>query len=286
MGIRQRRKMHWMAYFWPGLPHLWNRGSWAGLALAVGFTVLLNVLLVATLVWTGWMSPEARQIGYGVLVVIWSLAWLESRADWQRFLAERRVVDKGHLQNVGTVSLSNIGREGTYGEEGANGNGVSREVESEEMSDRLYRGAQQHYLAGDWVRCEQLLRQLVMLDKRDVESQLMLATMWRHLGRKEEAARQLRRLECLEAAAPWSYEIARELDLIVREPDELDQSFDPQQFDLHADDSQESCPPIIQNESIKNEITKNEATTSVTIDEHPAQSEQQQQTNDQSSRAA
>jgi hypothetical protein len=260
--------MHWMAYLWPGFPHLWNRGSWAGLALAVGFTVLLNVLLVATLVWTGWMSHEARQIGFGVLVVIWALAWLESRADWQRFLAERRVLER---ENVGT---------GSYGidEERATEVLATGEQESEEMSDRIYRDAQRNYLAGDWVRCEQRLRQLLQLDKRDVESQLMLATLWRHLGRTEEAVRQLHELECLEAAAPWSYEISHELDQLAYEPVELDRRVDPHQLDLDEVD----CPISPTN---NNESSKNETTISVTIEGHPAQSEQQQ-ADDQSFRAA
>jgi len=261
--------MHWMAHLWPGFPHLWNRGSWAGLALAVGFTVLLNVLLVATLVWTGWMSHEARQIGFAVLVVIWAFAWLESRADWQRLLAERRALAKEQIRNVGTDSNE------VYGEEGP-----IEEEESEGMSDRIYRDAQRNYLAGDWVRCEQLLRNLLMLDKRDVESQLMLATLWRHLGRMEEAAQLLHRLECLEAAAPWSYEITHELDQISYGSDELDQQFDPRQLDLDEVD----CPvsPI---ETHSDENTKNEVTIRVTMDGHPAQNEQQQ-TDDQSSRAA
>ena len=263
--------MHWMAHIWPGFPHLWNRGSWAGLALAVGFTVLLNVLLVATLVWTGWMSHEARQIGFGVLVVIWALAWLESRADWQRFLAERRALEREHAQNVETSSNG-------IDEERATEALATGEQQSEEMSDRIYRDAQRNYLAGNWVRCEQRLRQLLQLDKRDVESQLMLATLWRHLGRTEEAVRQLHQLECLEAAAPWSYEITHELEQLANEPDELDQRVDPHQLDLDEVD----CPISLTN---NNESSNNETTISVTIDGHSAQSEQQQ-ADDQSSRAA
>ena len=246
-----------MAHIWPGFPHLWNRGSWAGLALAVGFTVLLNVLLVATLVWTGWMSHEARQIGFGVLVVIRALAWLESRADWQRFLAERRALDREHAQNVGTSSYG-IDEERATGVL-ATGEGATGEQESEEMSDRIYRDAQRNYLAGDWVRCEQRLRQLLQLDKRDVESQLMLATLWRHLDRTEEAVRQLHQLECLEAAAPWSYEITHELEQLANEPDELDQRVDPHQLDLDEVD----CPISLTN---NNESSNNETTISVTID--------------------
>ena len=43
---------------WPGLPSLWERGSWAGLGLAVVFAGLLNVLLVASTVWTDSRAPQ------------------------------------------------------------------------------------------------------------------------------------------------------------------------------------------------------------------------------------
>ena len=182
MDTRQP-KMHGIAFLWPGLSHLWNRGSWAGLVLAVGFTILLNVLLVASLVWTEWMTARARLIGFGALSVIWFLAWLESRADWRRYVAEL------------TAGRAAEGPEG--------------ETPSE-RSDRLLGQAQQQYLAGDWVATEQLLRQLLKLEPDDVEARLMLATLWRHQGRDDEAARQLDRLERTEAAGPWCDEIARE----------------------------------------------------------------------------
>lgn len=189
MDARQQPKMHWIANFWPGLSHLWNRGSWAGLALAVGFTVLLNVLLVATLVWNEWMTAGARLIGFGVLSIIWVLAWLESRADWRRYVAE--------------FTAANV-PDGTA-------------VETpDQRGNRLFGEAQQKYLAGDWVATEQLLRQLLKMDKGDVEARLMLATLWRHLGRNDEAAEQLHRLQRLEAAGPWRDEIAREKEQLSR----------------------------------------------------------------------
>ena len=270
MGIRQQPKMHWSAYLWPGFPHLWNRGSWAGLALAVGFTVLLNVLLVAKLVWTEWMSPGARQVGFGVLVVIWSLAWLESRADWRRYLAEWGA---GERANLGTAATGSSGVEG--GED-------PEEDEFEERSDKLFHDAQRQYLAGDWVRCEQQLRQLLKMDKRDVEAQLMLATLWRHLGRTEEAVRQLRRLERMEAAVPWNYEIAHEFDEIARELDESSRQ---------SDGSGDACGTPTRSGQEKRTgqekatIKDEETATRVAIEDQPAHVEQQQ-TNDQSPLAA
>ena|GEM_PF-577552 len=249
--------MHWFAYLWPGFPHLWNRGSWAGLALAVGFTVLLNALLAATLVWAEWMSPGVRQIGYGVLAVIWSLAWLESRADWRRYLAERRVVELSAQQTIAGSTP-----------------GAMVDGESEELVDRLFRDAQVQYLAGDWVRCEQLLRQLLKLDKRDVEGRLLLASMWRHLGRMEEAARHLHRLERLEAAAPWSYEIARELDAIAGH---FDRSVE--EGTIHEEGEEGAIHKMAT-------MISQEAATSGVSEEQPAQREQLQQTDNRSPRAA
>jgi hypothetical protein len=205
------------------------------------------------------MSPGAHQISLAVLVAIWSLAWLESRADWRRYLAEWRSDDFVDPRAVATGSFGPIGSMGPEGEQ------EPEKEEPECLSDRLFHDAQQQYLAGDWARCEQLLRHLLKLDNRDVEARLLLATLWRHLGRTEEAVRQLHRLERLEAAAPWNYEIACELDEIAR------------QSDLSSEEGT----------SYKiSTLTNSEATTSVTIEELPAQDEQQLQTDDLSTRVA
>ncbi len=95
------------------------------------------------------------------------------------------------------------------------GDSVSKEAEaapysSEEQSDRNFFDVQRAYLQGDWVTCEQALRHLLRYDKGDVEARLMLATLWRHLGRVQEAEKQLGRLERLEAASPWLDEITHE----------------------------------------------------------------------------
>ncbi len=154
----QTPKSHRMAQLWPGLPHLWNQGSWVGLALAVGFTVLLNTLL-ATLVFHEWMASQVRWAVCGALLVIWLLAWWENRAD-------------GKAED-----------------------------------DSQFQAAQRSYLAADWVTTERLLLELLRRDSRDVEGRLMLATLWQHQGRKEEALGQLEKLQQLETAEPWQYEI-------------------------------------------------------------------------------
>ena len=166
-------------HLWPGLPQLWTRGSWAHLALAVGFTALGNVLAAATFVWTEWLTPNVRWAALATLSVVWLLAWLESRADWRRFVAEFT-------------------------------GGESAKAEPSELADRWFREAQAFYLAGDWVSAEQTLLKLLRHDPRDAEARLMLATLWRHEGRMPAAKEELDRLERLEAAAAWQDEIAWE----------------------------------------------------------------------------
>ncbi|MCA9237681.1 MAG: tetratricopeptide repeat protein [Planctomycetales bacterium] len=170
-------KLHWSTYLWPGLPHVWTRGSWAGLGLAVGFTALANALLVVTLVWPRWL-PSRVQAGGGVLLAtVWLLAWLDARADWRRYLSEWASGESG---------------------------------DPAERSDRLYREALASYLAGDLVAAEQTITRLLKLDRRDAEARLLLATLLRRSGRATEATAELDRLEQLETAGPWLAEIAAE----------------------------------------------------------------------------
>jgi len=176
-------KLHWSMHLWPGLPQLWTRGSWVALTLAVGFTALVNVLAAATLVWTEWLAKEVRWGAAGTLTVVWLLAWLESRADWRRLLAELSA-DEGVVR------------------------------EPTDQADRWFREAQAAYLAGDWVSAEQTLLKLLKRDPRDAEARLMLATLWRHEGRCESATEELDRLQRLETAAAWKDEIAWERERI------------------------------------------------------------------------
>ncbi len=61
---------------WPGLPELWGRGSWSAVILALGFTLLINIVLVSSLVWTSWLDPALRLAGWLAVVSLWvAAAW-------------------------------------------------------------------------------------------------------------------------------------------------------------------------------------------------------------------
>jgi len=81
----------------------------------------------------------------------------------------------------------------------------------------LFIQAQAEYLKGHWFEAETLLRQLLRVCSRDVDALLMLATLYRHTRRYDEATKQLERLERLDAAVKWQWEIQRERELMKRQ---------------------------------------------------------------------
>lgn len=64
-------RMPWATYLWPGLPQICRFGSWPGLGLAIGFAVLLNLALAATLVWDGLFTPGARKLIWAAVAITW-----------------------------------------------------------------------------------------------------------------------------------------------------------------------------------------------------------------------
>ncbi len=84
-------RMPWATYLWPGLPQLWQRGLGLGLALAVGFAVLLNVLLLASFVWVELLSPGFLRLAWLALAAIW-LASAAMSAWYGRGMTPRKAV--------------------------------------------------------------------------------------------------------------------------------------------------------------------------------------------------
>ncbi|TWU21926.1 hypothetical protein [Bythopirellula polymerisocia] len=182
------RKLARIACFYPGLPQLWNRGSWVGLVVAVGFTALANTLLLATCVYDEWIPPQHILGGTIALAVVWLFSLWRSRVDLRRSGNQEIASQMPHDESATSVAVA-LGRQ---------------------VREQLFIDAQRVYLAGDWVATEQLLLKLLKEDARDVQGRLMLATLWRRQGRYSEALRQLDKLARLEAADEWQYEIAAE----------------------------------------------------------------------------
>jgi len=72
------RRMPRLVYLWPGLPQLWLSGLWSGLALAAGFAVLFDLLLVASYVWVELLSPRDLRLGWMAAGTVWGSSALLS----------------------------------------------------------------------------------------------------------------------------------------------------------------------------------------------------------------
>lgn len=88
-------------------------------------------------------------------------------------------------------------------------------------ADDLFGGALDHYLQQDWYQAERILTQLLRHNARDLDARLMVATLYRHTGRGEEAAGELDRLARMEGSRKWELEIGRERRLLAEAATEL-----------------------------------------------------------------
>ncbi len=167
-------RMPWATYLWPGLPQLWADGVWAGLALAVGFGVLFNLLLAASLVWDELVAPPQLRWGWGVAGGLWAVAV--------------------------AISLRSRARRGP-----------SRAVADGEV---LFREALSEYLLGNWFEAEAILGRMLQASPTDAEARLLLATLLRHTRRIDAARDQLARLELLRSSQNWKLEIDAERRLL------------------------------------------------------------------------
>lgn len=167
-------RRHWMCYFWPGLPQL-LQGSWRGLGLALLGAVFFNLALLSTFVWKEWLPEWGRSALWGGIVLLWGGSALAN------YPLRRKLPPPEN---------------------------------SSHPSNALFLDAIELYLQGQWFEAERKLISLLRENPRDVEARLMIATLFRHTRRWEEALRQLDQLERLEASRAWALEIHRERERI------------------------------------------------------------------------
>lgn len=155
------------------------------MALAVGFTGLLNATILSLLVWPEWL-PERVKLACGLATgLIWLAAVWETRGELRRQAAR-----------LAEESL----------EDGELAAETEREVDRGAL-DQLFCEAQRHYLAGDWLATERSLVRLLRQDRHDIEAQLLLATLFRSTGETAKARRALDRLARRADAVEWLFEV-------------------------------------------------------------------------------
>lgn len=160
------RSMAW----WPGFIQLWTRGELYSLFVALLFAALLNIALLATLVWQEWLAVWTVRILWGFLLGagLWSTV----------------------------VSLFFGQQRGSLG--------------SAQESDQLLAISQKDYLRGEYLEAEASLHRILSTGREDVEAALLLASVLRRTGRPQQALECLERLERFDCASIWTSEIQNE----------------------------------------------------------------------------
>jgi hypothetical protein len=167
--------MRWIAVLWPGLPQVWLRGDWSALLLAVGFSALVNLAVIATWGWTEILTWPLLVVAWVGVVLFWVVSLVS-----------------------GVLQMRIMAR-----------------VPSQKVATDLFRAAQGEYLRGNWFEAELALNQLLEHNPSDADAHLMLATLLRRIEQHAEAKLRLKQLETLEGAAKWRLETWRESQLLA-----------------------------------------------------------------------
>ncbi len=166
---------------WPGLPGLWYRGRWSSLMVAIGFSLLLNLAIISSFIWTEvFFDRGFPAVAWPVLLMFWAMtAWLA-------------------LQNLPDVmSVKSRTQQTVF-----------------EHPDTLFIDARSEYLKGRWQQAEALLLRSLIQTPRDIEARLMLATLYRHTRQFDNATAQLDKIGDFDESATWRSELLRERKLL------------------------------------------------------------------------
>jgi len=160
----------WNLCLWPGLPGLWQRGQTRSLGIAVAFSVLVNATIWATVWRPAGVSNGFLAFAWAQVIVAWLISAWNSHRQLRRFWA----------------------------------------LPKSQQLDEWFREAQKDYLKGHWIEAEARLRRILEFAPADVESRLLLTSVYRRSGRADEALEQLRELALRPAAERWRAEREQE----------------------------------------------------------------------------
>ena len=166
---------------WPGLYRLWYHGELTALAAAVAFAVLLNLMLLVSFSQLAFLQLTA-----------FPASWI--RGGWIAV-----AVFWGAGLWLGTRPSA----------------GIADPTPSEPQEDLFIR-AQSEYLKGHWLEAQTLLEQILSRHPGDIESILLLSSVYRRSRRVDLSRRQLTRLQGLAMSERWQLEIGREMALLDR----------------------------------------------------------------------
>jgi hypothetical protein len=173
------RLLFWIADLWPGFVQAWLAARWVGLVLAIAFAGALNLAIVTSLNWSGWLGVNSPPAASAVVAWLMVLGLWIGGAVWLRR-------DDPRLICGGAAGRRDPQLEAWFCE------------------------AQHEYLKGHWIEAESLIRRLLSQRPYDAEAGLLLATIQRRSLCWFEAKRTLENLKANAAAAAWTFELESE----------------------------------------------------------------------------
>lgn len=163
--------MNTVLCLWPGAGGVYRQGRWSFLTIALVFGFVLCTVVSINFYWSELLTGTLRWGTYIMLGFLWLVL------SGQSTRLEKR---------CNTLRLP------------------------PPPNKDVFLDAQQHYLQGNWFEAECCLNILIQKNPWDIEAMLMLATLYRHKERYDEAENLLRELERLEDATRWKFEIRTE----------------------------------------------------------------------------
>ena len=191
------RRVRWATCLWPGLTQLWHEGSLVGLALAITFTLLFNLALLVTWAWVEAVSPSFRLVLWSTVTIWWSAAAIASYYWTTKHPPQQ----------------------------------------DENQSGTDYQRAAREYLRRNWLQAETILEQLLKQNPHDIDAQLMLASLFRHTRRFDEAGTALNRIRRLDGWRKWELEVHREQRQLSQLHSNTSKQIDPSSDSNHQDHS-------------------------------------------------
>ena len=166
-----------ISFLWPGFGGVARYGLWSQLGIALVFGAHCQATLALNFLWCDYLSNFCKTS----LCVALFLSWII----------------------LGAVASSRLKR--------------YEKTRSFDSDGSVFREAQTRYLKGEWFEAERCLKEILGKNSSDPEALLMLATLYRHIGRRGEAKTVLSDLEKLDASYRWRYEIALERKMLKEE---------------------------------------------------------------------
>jgi len=193
------QRANWLTCCWPGMSRLWLKGHWSGLFTALLFAGLLDLAIASRFIWPELLPPALAWSLWPGVAGFWIYGFFQS---WRQMPL---------LTATPPVTRSSTGRP-------SNEEQAEDDLQVEVYDDDLFELAQQEYLKQNWYEAETLLRKIVQACESDIHARLMLAALYRHTGRREEAEAELNRAARSEGSEQWEFEIQQQQILLKSAP--------------------------------------------------------------------